>query len=212
MMAEMNAAASSVVALHERMVGMKREAYALLDQALTADSSSSSSSSSSGPSPSVGLYQKALGIITNAIELYRANSASLGKLEEAVVLYNQLVRMRAQTAERLEYLQSTANASSNYIQPTTLAPSANFNNNAFLELADEVLSDDEFLIVDDNETQAATSSKSKLQTRLGMDEKFAKATEICRVDNGVQLFYIANDGSVSTPSHPTTLSIYAFNE
>lgn len=39
-----------------------------------------------------------------------------------------------------------------------------------------------------------------------------KASEILRVDNGVQIFYIADDGSVSTPSYPTTLSIYSFDE
>lgn len=222
MTTELYPAASSVAAveLHGRMVDMKRKAYAMLDQALSADSTPSSSSQSAA---AMGLYQKALGITTEAIELYRANSDRLGKLEEAVVLYNQLVRMRAQTVERLEHLQqqqpSTASAAtpashnSNYNnqqkqqQPSTLTQTQP-TDREFLELADEVLSDDEFLIVDDdNETNAA-----KLQKRLAMDDMFAKASEICRVDNGVQLFYIANDGSVSTPSHPTTLSIYAFND
>lgn len=32
------------------------------------------------------------------------------------------------------------------------------------------------------------------------------------MDEGVQIFYIADDGSVSTPSYPTTLSIYSFDD
>lgn len=39
-----------------------------------------------------------------------------------------------------------------------------------------------------------------------------KASEILRVDNGAQIFYIADDGTVSTPSYPTTLSVYTFDE
>jgi hypothetical protein len=38
----------------------------------------------------------------------------------------------------------------------------------------------------------------------------ANATELLKIDHSVKLFYISSDGSVSTPSHAASLSIYSF--
>lgn len=60
-----------------------------------------------------------------------------------------------------------------------------------------------------NNQSSSNSMENQLRTKL---KDLTKATEILRVDNGVQLFYIADDGTVSTPSYPTTLSIYSFDK
>jgi hypothetical protein len=185
--------------------------------------------------------------IKSGIDFFLSNADKLSQSEDAVKIRNQLDKMRDQTMERLNHLYSIGGAniisggdenlkpppptkSSNTFQPSSSNSSKQpkqqehqaYSSNNFLELADDILSDDEFLIVDDvNNSRPSTGPQSdatsnaadetRLARRLRTGE-FTEATEICRLDNGVQMFYIASDGSVSTPSYPTTLSIYAFSE
>ena len=70
------------------------------------------------------------------------------------------------------------------------------NIDEYLLIGDEILNDD-------NHNKADSSI-----IEISSDE--ANATEIYKIESGVQLFYIAPDGSVSTPSYPTSLSVYLF--
>jgi hypothetical protein len=130
----------------------------------------------------------------------------------------QLTKMRMETIDRLGKLK---------IQQGTNQNESKLLNEDFLNLGDEVLNigEDDCIIIDDNllnddndndciiieNDDENHSNSSKLNSSIHKKD-FTKATELLRIDNGVQMFYIANDGTVSTPSQPATLSVYSFSD
>ena len=46
----------------------------------------------------------------------------------------------------------------------------------------------------------------------GSDSAPASATELFKIDDGVQIFYITKEGYVSAPSYPSKLGVYKFDE
>ena len=126
----------------------------------------------------------------------------------------QLFKMQNETVNRLNTLR--AHPKPIHVESTL--------NEEFLNIGDDILNEDDCIIIDDDlvkdndddciiieNDDESRSSSSRLNSSLHKND-FTKATEILRIDNGVQLFYIANDGTVSTPSHPATLSVYSFND
>jgi hypothetical protein len=130
----------------------------------------------------------------------------------------QLDKMKAETTDRLNKLKA---------KHATTRNESKILNEDFLNIGDDVLGngddDDDCIIIDDDLVQDGNdciiienddenhSSSSKLNSSIHKKD-FTKATELLRIDNGVQMFYIANDGTVSTPSQPATLSVYSFSD
>ena len=131
------------------------------------------------------MYEKSLVLLQKAIEYYQKNSEKLGSMNEAVEIYNKLNGMKNQANNRVEELRKLN------------------VNKEFLDISDDVLliQDDDFK--NNNDIENNHSNKTR---------NFEKATEICKFENCVQLFYIASDGNVSTPYRPDTLTVYTFDE
>jgi hypothetical protein len=104
------------------------------------------------------------------------------KSDEAKKIHQDFNVMLKKTLDRLELLEK--DVGSKIIDE---------KNDEYLLVSDEILND---------------KNASLIEVNVNSNE--SNATEVCHIENGVQLFYISNDGSVSTPSYPTSLSIYLF--
>ncbi len=177
--------------LIDNLISLKREAFGYLDEALSTDSNNTKSKKENA----IFLYEKSMSIIDRALNYYENNKIELEKDEDAVKIYTQLNRMKTQANERLDYLK--------LIQ----------NNEEFLDLGDQILENEyDFVTADENDT-INNENKKEQNSIINNDEtNFSKASELLNIENGAQIYYIANDGSVSTPSYPTTLTVYSFDK
>ena len=168
---------------------LKRDAYAKLDQALNVDLQTNETNDTK-----LILYNNCLQLITKALDYYAINSSRLNQNENAVKIAKQLGEMKSKTKERIDYF----NKSNLDIE--------------FINLADDVLednTDDDVIIIDSpNKNTSSLSNFSLSKSNSG----FEKANEVYLLENGVQQFNIASNGSVTTPSHLTDLSIYTFDK
>lgn len=188
--------------LVDKLYSLKKEAFSHLDQALSFDTNESSASAQK-IDQSILLYEKSLNYIDRALAFYTDNKSILVTNDNAVTVHSHLTSIRSQTMERLDKLKT--NRVKNANQGSVL-------NSEFLAAGDQILTDD-FLIIDEIDDNCQLKEKEPAKNLA--DEKFkdfAKAKEFLRLDDGVQLFYIATDGSVSTPSYPANLSLYLFDE
>ena len=200
---------SNLQDLYNSIYQLKKDAFGILDTALNADSETPSKN------PNllmvIDLYEDALAKIKRGIDLYVRNASVMSRDESSIKLKKQLEQMREQTMERLDRLYSirnnnTQSSSSSNVDKSSKSSNVQFSDKEYIDLGDELLTDNEFLIIEGDIN--ANLNKSQ-ENRL---KSFAEATEIFRIDNGVEFFYIATDGSVSSSSEPQTLSIYAFSE
>lgn len=176
--------------LMDKFSSLKKEAYSHLDQALSFDSSAQASNPSKIDTLII-MYEKCLNLIDQATGYYENNEILLSTFsQEATQMYNQLKSVKIQTSDRINTLKTSRVSTLN-------------SNTEFLDLGDQILnSDDDCVIIEDLDDTAA----------VAIPRDFTKANEILSLENRVQLFYIANDGSVSTPSYPTSLSVYSFED
>lgn len=195
---------SSQSQLVDRLISLKKDAFSNLDRALLFDTNEASSNPQK-IDQSILLYEKSLNYIDKALAFYSDNKSILVKNDNAVTMHSHLTSIRSQTLERVNKLKTIRLNNSNMNAGSTL-------NSEFLAAGDQILADD-FLIID--EVEDDNKQIEKEQNKNILNEKitnFAKAKEFLRLDDGVQLFYIATDGSVSTPSYPTNLSLYFFDQ
>jgi hypothetical protein len=208
---------SQSVSVLERFVRLKKDAYTRLSQALTIDTDASKSANRNEAQVDAVIlaYEHSKDLIEKALHFYEANMQELSRDEEAKKFKAQLTQMRAQTIDRMQTLKTDRVTNTNKSSSATLYPqisksksSIELSDENFLAIGDDILN--ECIIIDDVEEEASAHPKtSKLHDKL---KDFTKATEVIRIDDGVQLFYIADDGTVSTPSYPTTLSVYSFDQ
>ncbi len=215
--------------VHDRFLNFKREAYSSLNRALNLDQSSRSNQQQQQAGASqldevIFEYEKSLDIIQNALKLHDANLIALTQFNDVENIVRQLNGMKIQTQERLKTVKEQRLNQVNHRSITeSIYPSLKkvksieeLDQEEFLQIGDEILmnsNDDDCVIIEEEEFNLTTRKSTTLSPILM--EKFKneqKATELLRIDNGVQLFYIANDGTVSTPSYPTTLSFYLFDD
>jgi hypothetical protein len=193
----------------DAFLSLKREAYATLDQALSIDSNANTVVNRDA---AIVLYETSLTTIERALAFYKQNDAKLSESSEAVKLQSQLVKMRTQANDRLNLLKNEKFQSTTKSGATNNSSTIRSNNrtasNEFLDLGDEILDNNDFLIIDDS----AFNDRLQTNSNRTRTNEFEKATELISFDDGVKIFYIANDGSVSTESTLTTLSIYSFDE
>lgn len=203
--------------LLDKLNSLKRNAFNNLDRALEIDSNSNENNMRTDEA--ISLYERGLESIESAVNFYETNQTYLNSFDEAKNTYVRLKSLHEQTSERLNYLK-TKRISNKPLYPTidplsstapastsTLANASNLNED-FLEIGEDILGADsnDYLIIDDELLDQSKHANSDSRT------DFSKATEVLCLDNGVKLFYISNDGSVSTPSYPTTLSVYSFDD
>ena len=207
--------------MFDKFAALKREAYASLNSALSIDTMNKTKNRQQTDA-AILAYEKSLDQIMSSLKFYEANLANLAYFDEARKISGQLAEMRAQTEERLNLLKTER---INYIAnqnktSTTLYPNLaksksahDVNQSEFLHMGDDILNDcviiDDFDSDNNNDGLPISASRDRLSQRI---KDFTKANELIRIDNGVQLFYIADDGTVSTPSYPTTLSLYTFDD
>ena len=67
---------------------------------------------------------------------------------------------------------------------------------------------DEVLLNDFENILNAQQEDPNIDKKATVDE--ANAVELCNILKGAQVFYIASDGSVSTPYHQSVLNVYEF--
>lgn len=190
--------------LVDRLYNLKREAFSSLDQALSFDTNEPNSNTQK-VDKSILMYEQSLDLIEKALAFYTDNKSAFVKNDICVTIHSHLISIRSQALERANKLKTIRVKNLNPKPMSTL-------NSEFLAAGDEILSDD-FLIIDEIDTDYTLSGKDTIKNESEEKYKnFAKAKEFLRLDDGVQLFYIANDGSVSTPSYPTNMSLYLFDE
>lgn len=175
--------------LIDNLISLKREAFGYLDEALSTDTNNTKGKKDDA----IYLYEKSLGIIDRALSYYESNKTKLEMDEDAVKINTQLNRMKAQATERLDYLR--------LIQ----------NNEEFLDLGDQILENEYDFVTVDEKNDTSNNDNKKVEP-IASETNFSKASELLNIENGAQIYYIANDGSVSTPSYPTTLTIYSFDK
>ena len=196
----------------EKFLNMKRNAFTHLNNALLIDSSNRAKNETQTDS-AILAYEKSFDLIEKSLLFFAANRTILLQNEEASKFNMQLSEMQKQTEERLNTLKTERVKNSNtstqslFPQISKSKSSIDFSDQEFLTIGDDILND--YLIIDDIDYNAKSGAVNNLQERI---KNYKKASEIVRIDNGVQLFYIADDGTVSTPSYPTTLSVYSFEE
>ena len=172
--------------LFDTLTSLKREAFSMLDQALSIDASVKNSVYESA----VIIYRKGLTLLDNAIDYYKTNKDQLSSMNDAVKVYNQLIAMRNQVTTRLDEI-ANVNRDNN-------------KNNHFLDMSDDVL------LIEDDDNDIIVLDEVNTEKKTDLD--FENANEICRFENSVQLFFIKTDGTVTTPSRPDTMTLYTFNE
>jgi hypothetical protein len=174
----------------DNLTRLKRDAYAKLDQALNLDQSNESNDTK------IILYESSLILINKALAYNKENQTSLNENEDAIKIVKQLNEMKKLTNERLEHL--------NKVNSTKL-------DEEFFNISDDCLlvseDDDE-----DSDVILIDSPHKTTKNDSNLLKDFEKANEIYRLENGVQQFFIAPDGTVSTPSHLTDISIYTFEK
>lgn len=194
----------SAQSLVDRLYNLKREAFSSLDQALSFDTNESNLNHHK-IDKSILMYEKSIDLIEKTLAFYTDNKSVFVKNDNAVTIHSHLISIRSQALERVNRLKTIRVNNSNP------KPTSSFNSE-FLAAADDILCDD-FLIIDEIDTDNTIIEKETIKNKPEEKYKnFAKAKEFLRLDDGVQLFYIANDGSVSTPSYPTNMSLYLFDE
>jgi hypothetical protein len=205
--------------LFDKFSNLKREAYSNLEQALSLDALANTNNGYFDDI--IVMYENSLTIIERALRFFQQNKKDLATVEDASRTWMQLERMKIETTERLKTLRSKQ---STQIESKLTSDFLKAGDDILIDndddciIIDEILlnsDDDDCILIENDDSTHSNSNASKLNTSINKIQKkndFSKATEILRVDNGVQLFYIASDGTVSTPSHPATLSIYSFND
>lgn len=170
-----------------KLLGLKKEAFAHLDEALKNDSSSSSATKGNAAQskPVKFLYEKSLNLIDQGLKYFEKNKKDLESDDDAEETYSQLNKMKDEASKRLTVLEMNENDMSKL----------SLNDGAKSKLKPD------FLIVDND------SNESMLD-----NNQLTDATELLHVDDGVQMFYIKNDGVVSMSAQPATISIYSFNK
>lgn len=176
--------------LVDNFTHLKRDAYVKLDQALNVDQTNESSQTK------ITLYENSLSLINKASVFYIENHDRLHQNEDAIKIYQQLNEMKRLTVERLEFLKKS--------QPK--ATVSDINDEEFLNISDDVL------LVDDEDNDVIIIDSPNKNDRNKSLKDFEKASEIYRLENGVRQFFIATDGTVSTPSQSTDISIYSFEK
>jgi hypothetical protein len=204
--------ASSIV---ERFARFKKEAFTSLNHALSLDTEMTQTAGHATDNSQLDTvilaYEASYSLVERAVHFYEANMRVLERENESRAINAQLTAIGAQTSERLAVLKSERLTAANrsLIQQIAKSKSAfQLSDHDFLTIGDEILNDDDCIIIDDVANTVPSATKSPLQDKI---KDFKKATEVVRIDDGVQLFYIADDGTVSTPSYPTTMSVYAFD-
>lgn len=202
---------TSTKSLLDTLTSLKREIFSYLDQALEIDQHISqlknSNVTSGAYDNAIILYEKSLSLTDEALKFYEKNSAEFSKNEEATKILDKLNSIKAQTLNRLKALQSET---------------SKIEDIEFLNIGDEVnlYNDDDIIIIDD-QCDHSKPDLNKPNDCVITDEKppapftvndSKKATEILRLDNASNMFFIGTDGSVSTPSSPKTISIYSFDQ
>jgi hypothetical protein len=181
--------------LVDQFTSMKREAFIYLDEALSHDSLSNQENA-------IVLYEKSLESINKSLKFFEAYKMDLDQNEEAVKINTQLNRMKEQASDRLEQLKKPNKAI----------------DAQFLDMSDQILDDTyDFVTIEEEEEIRPPFSLADSETRVNNNKQIDsnslnKASELLNIENGAQIYYIANDGSVSTPSKPATLSIYSFDQ
>lgn len=179
--------------LIDELSSIKREAFGYLNEALTNDSNTKTNNRMM----TIVLYEKSIQLIDKGLKCFEKNKNQLEKNEDAVKINTQLSRMKTQANERLNYLNSSSKENNKNYQ------------DEFIEIGDDILEDDYDVVSNQDKNQpGAQTHQPNTSTQ---DNSFSKASELMSIANGAQIYYIANDGSVSTPSYPTTLHIYSFD-
>jgi hypothetical protein len=135
---------------------------------------------------SIILYRKCMTLTRKVFDFVGQQVDRFQKLPDVVKIHSDLSKIYEQTKERLLVLeqQQQRHRETSKIDDSTTS--------RFADMSDEILN-----YTDQNSDQIIYSTD-------------ANATELFKIENNVQIFYIGNDGSVSTPSNPITLSIYSF--
>ena len=193
--------------LYDSLTSLKREVYSYLDQALTLDKQFSESQDKSKKLDVIIMYQKSLEFVEKALNFYNANKEQLSKMPDAIDLVDKLNKIKVQTVDRLNVLNAM------------LSSLGKEEDIEFLDISDDILSvddDDDVILIESSESAPVTNKDDckiienpRKPVNL-VDSK--EATEIFRCQNAIRLFYIASDGTVSSPSKPTTISIFTFDE
>ena len=136
------------------------------------------------------IYRKSVTLINKAISFVKNENIDLAKSPEANKINQDLHVMLKKTLDRLELLEKDLQKPS--VATNSVSKKKN-NIDEYLLIGDEVLGHD--------------NEGSNL---IEISNNESNATQIYNIESGVQLFYIASDGSVSTPSYPTSLSVYLF--
>jgi hypothetical protein len=218
----------------DSFIVLKREAFTNLDQTLTYDTNikdTTTTITNDQFERILKMYEKSLATIDTAIIFYLKNQKEIDKSSnEARTISSKLNKMRSQTTDRMNDLKIKM-SNQQKIHRNDL------NQDDFVDLAEDILENDQFMIIDDeliqddNNTSKSAAIiienksaikietgrnsqllKDKIKTKINHQDDFTKAVEICSFTNGVQMFYIGQDGTVSTPSYPVTLSVYTFSE
>jgi len=207
---------SNISSLLDTFTSLKREIYSYLNQALELDEKLNQNKEIKQPdaySSVIILYEKSLALTEKALNYFNINKDKLNSQAEALSTLAKLNSMRDQAINRLNSLKSTFD---------TLKTSE--IDMKFLDIGDDVLLvdnyDDDIVVIDDLPPYPGVTTLTKNDDCVIVSEKPAKpfesdatkATELYRLENCAQLFYIGTDGSVSTPSSSKTLSIYSFDQ
>lgn len=205
----------SISSLVDTLTSLKREIYQILHQALEVDQKVTSYKNKPAPGDydtAKILYDKSLALTEKAIQFYNTNVAKLAGNEEAIRTLNKLNSIKTQTVDRLKVLNTT---------PSDI-------DIEFLDISDDVLLVDDvennIIVVDEipaypklsdlkptTENNDCTVFVEKNEQPLN-DYDSKKATEIFRMENNAQLFFIGTDGSVSTPTSMRNISVYSFDQ
>ena len=161
------------------------EAYLYIEQALNLDENGS-------VNQALVLYQKGLACIDTACSTPHQGTQCRGQeWQKARNLIQKMQRSRQQIQSRLEsMMQAQPKAAKMELDSPPSYEEATGSNASNIDMAlDEILHDDE----------PGTA-----------DSSMSAATELFRIDDGVQIFFIKKDGYVSAPSYPSSLGIYKF--
>jgi len=210
-MAEITKSKSSpnIGSLIDTLTSLKREIYSYLNQALEIDHKITDSNNKSRLNAYDNvkvLYEKSLKLANEAMKFYNDNKEVLSMQSEAVSILKKLDSFKTQITDRLRSIESQTSELKNEME--------------FIEIGDDVLLvdkyDEDIVLVDERPAANANESDcvivgEKPKSKLDWADS-ERATEIFRLDNCAQLFYIGTDGSVSTPSNNQNISIYSFEQ
>lgn len=197
--------------LLDELTNLKREVYSNVDQALDCDQKLLKSSSKvkyEDYENAIYLYQKSLSLTEKALNYYNIHKDKLSTENEALQTVTKLEAIRSQAIERINTIRS----SMNNLNASNL-------DTKFLEISDDVLLVDDFddMIIAENEASATEAKASVAKLEDASKKPFdyvdsKRATELIRLENAARMFYIGTDGSVTTPSETTSISLYSFEQ